>query len=431
MILWLAGAFGATGSLHAAETVRAELGVETAWTGQAVPLIVTLYSPGPFSGTASFDLPKIARTNFVLQGSPLVGSETVEGDSYITQRHELMLYTQQSGKVVIPPFGVRFAGAKSFTTKPEPMEGMTTELAFESKRPPGTEGMSMVVCATQMEVEQTWKPSDVTNLKQGDLIIRQISREADGTTAMMLTPIQPVAEEGVQAYQGRPEVEDISVRGVTEAKRVDTVRYQFPQAGQFAIPSIELTWWDPDQEELQRKTLDGLQVSVAVDPDAPKSDAAAPAKESKRSSLWLFLFLVSGIAIAAAKPVLALVRRARERYHRPESVAIRELKAACLDDDASAAYVALLSWWRYSDVNVGQGLEQAIEQSDSETLVVQWRQLSSGLYSRDNDESRWKGSSLWNAFDSWRRDCERFGERQDRNRLPSLNPPLPSRTSSS
>ena len=46
----------------AAEIVRAEIGKETAWTGEAVPLIVTLYSPGPFSGTASFDLPRLPRT---------------------------------------------------------------------------------------------------------------------------------------------------------------------------------------------------------------------------------------------------------------------------------------------------------------------------------------------------------------------------------
>ena len=59
----------------AAEIVRAEIGKEAAWTGEAVPLIVTLYSPGPFSGTASFDLPKLPRTAFVKAGNPVVGSQ--------------------------------------------------------------------------------------------------------------------------------------------------------------------------------------------------------------------------------------------------------------------------------------------------------------------------------------------------------------------
>jgi hypothetical protein len=63
----------------AVETVRAEIKKSSAWTGEAVPLIITLYSPGPFSGTAAFDLPDLPRTAFVKGGSPVVSSEEVDG----------------------------------------------------------------------------------------------------------------------------------------------------------------------------------------------------------------------------------------------------------------------------------------------------------------------------------------------------------------
>ncbi len=59
----------------AVEQVRAQLGKESAWAGEAVPLIITLYSPGPFSGTASFELPDLPRTAIVTGGRPIVGSE--------------------------------------------------------------------------------------------------------------------------------------------------------------------------------------------------------------------------------------------------------------------------------------------------------------------------------------------------------------------
>ena len=45
------------------EPVRAEIGKETAWTGEAVPLIITLYSPGPFSGTALNSMVKLSGYN--------------------------------------------------------------------------------------------------------------------------------------------------------------------------------------------------------------------------------------------------------------------------------------------------------------------------------------------------------------------------------
>ena len=62
------------------------------------------------------------------------------------------------GEIVVPAFRVRFSGKKTFTSDPEPMEGTTPELRFESKRPPGTESMGVMVSATAMKIQQTWTP---------------------------------------------------------------------------------------------------------------------------------------------------------------------------------------------------------------------------------------------------------------------------------
>ncbi len=120
------------------EIVRAELKQKSAWTGEGVSMSVTLYSPGPFSGTPSFDLPHLPTTAIVKSaGSPLIGNKTIGDDSWFTQRHEFSIYTQQTGVIVIPAFRVRFAGKKSFTGDAEPMQGESAELRFSSKRPPG------------------------------------------------------------------------------------------------------------------------------------------------------------------------------------------------------------------------------------------------------------------------------------------------------
>ena len=117
---------------QAFEPVQAELGKEVAWTGEAVPLIITIYSPGPFSGTAAFDLPELPQTVAVKVGNPVVGSEDVDGESYLTQRHVFHLYTQQSGQVAIPSFRVRFSGKRTFTSDAEAMEGETPDLRWRS-----------------------------------------------------------------------------------------------------------------------------------------------------------------------------------------------------------------------------------------------------------------------------------------------------------
>ena len=166
------------------DAVRAELEKDSAWTGEAVPLVLTLYSPGPFDGTAAFDWPDLPRTAFVRLGGPVVGSEEIDGESYITQRHEITVYTQRTGEIVIPPFPVRFSGKKTFTSDPEPVEATTAELRFESKRPPGTESMGVVISATEMEIRQSWNPQPdaIEQITAGDVIERTIFRTAQGTT---------------------------------------------------------------------------------------------------------------------------------------------------------------------------------------------------------------------------------------------------------
>ena len=160
----------------------------------------------------------------------MVGSEEVDDESYMTQRHEFTLYTQRSGDIVIPAFRVRFSGKKTFTSDPEPMEGTTSELRFKSKRPPGTESMGVVVSATAMKIQQTWNPVPESDIKAGDVIVRTITRNAEGTTAMMLPPVPTDAPEGVRVYSGTPDVQDKVERG-------DTTRHSH-RHHQVSVPAI-------------------------------------------------------------------------------------------------------------------------------------------------------------------------------------------------
>ena len=277
------------------KTVRAEIGKDTAWTGEAVPLIITLYSPGPFSGTASFDLPELPRTAILKAGNPLVGSEEVDGESYFTQRHELTVYTQNAGEIVIPAFRVRFSGKTTFMSDPEPMEGLTPELRFQSKRPPGTDNLGVVVAATEMEVTQTWRPDSIGTVNAGDVIERTITRRATGTTAMMLPPVSADAPEGVRVYSADPIVQDHTERGASRAERIDTIKYQFERPGTFELPDVSLVWWDPQASELKRETLPGETVQVV----GTVAAAAAPAQPSSRRSPAILLWLLPAVGLAA------------------------------------------------------------------------------------------------------------------------------------
>jgi len=404
---------------QAMERVRAELGKASAWVGEPVPLIITLFSPGPFSGTASFELPELPSSVFVRAGNPQVGSERIGGETYFTQRHEFAVYTQRAGEILIATFRVRFAGKKTFTSAAEPVEGFTPELRFQSTRPPGTEHLGPVVAAKKMEASQTWQPGTNGTARAGDVIVRTISRRAVGTTAMLLPPIQIETPEGVRHYASAPLVQDFSERGAALAERSETIKYQFERAGTFPLPDITVLWWDSDAAELKRVTLPGKVVDVL-----PASPVAESLAESP-SPRWPLVGLILLICLAAwlLRPsAMRLLTAQRARRNDPASLAARLLLAACRNNAAHEAYAAGLQWQRAVGW-AGLGLDQRLPPATAAGFAQAWSQLSAQVYATESEGPPWDGAYLARIFADVRRNLGQASRaRLVDSGLPPLNP---------
>ncbi len=404
-----------------AEVVRAELGENEVWTGQAVPLFVTLYSPGPFSGTASFDLPELPLTTFVKVGNPTVGSEQIGDDSYFTQRHEFALYTQRDGPIFIPAFCVRFAGKKSFTSAAEPVEGFTQELRFQSTRPPGTERLGVVVAARNMEASQTWQPDAIGPVQAGDVIARTISRRATDTTAMMFPPVAIETPPGVRSYATDPIVQDSTERGAIRAERSETIKYQFERAGTFELPELAVIWWDPDARELRRQLLPGRLIDVQN--EAVVADTLAPTPRSPWPAVVLSL-TIGTAAWLARKPARRLLADLQTRRNDPATVAARRLLAACRTSAAAEAYAALLQWQRVVTGSSGAAsLVELLPPDAAAEFEYQWHLLSRHVFGNASGGPAWRGQRLAEVFVQVRRKLNRAPRAAHADvDLPALNP---------
>ena len=406
----------AIGATQAAEVVKAEIKQESAWTGQPVLLIVTLYSPGPFSGTASFSLPELPRTAILKESSPVVGSETIDGESWFTQRHELTIFTQQVGEIVLPAFEIRFAGKKTFTSDAEPMQGKTPELRFQSKRPPGTDQMDFVVAAEEIQFSQQWLPADQDSVAAGDVIQRTVTRNAEGTVSMMLTPIEQPAMEGIRIYQSDPVVTDKSNRGESTAQRIDIIKYQFQRGGAFELPGREFIWWDTNAEELKVAKLPGLSVSVAAPPPtADESSMATNQPPNPNLFRWLVLSLVA--AVGGAFIARQLLTKWQAYRSHPETMARQRLKSACGSNNTADAYAAMVAWKQAA------GCEAFPKTPHGSSLQTEFERLAARLFAKQADDSPWSGQSLWSRFHQVRSEMAR-GQKEITapSDLPQLNP---------
>jgi hypothetical protein len=64
-----------------------------AWVGQSLMLVVELLSPGFFAGNPTFYLPRVPEVLILKPDErPALGSETIDGASYTSQRHEFTIF---------------------------------------------------------------------------------------------------------------------------------------------------------------------------------------------------------------------------------------------------------------------------------------------------------------------------------------------------
>ena len=391
--------------------VTSELQTEEAWMGQEVKLIVTLHSPGPFSGTARFQLPEIPDTVIIRSENPVVGSNTVKGQSLITQRHEFRIFTQQIGTVEIPAIPIEYESKDDFLGGPIERNGTTEAVSFESKQPPGTEGLDLVVTSASLKVEQKWSPAEPREFEAGAVLTRTITRTANDISAMILTSFPPPAIDGIRYYSGDPQVVDKKERGVVTASRTDILKYQFVAGGEIALPEISYAWWNPKTGKVERVTLEGVSVSVTAPPTPP---------EPVNPWRWAWISLLAGLAAVVGWRwgipwIRVRARRWHEKRHSPEAVAGRVLVAACRSNDAQAAYTAFTDWRRAT------GWESPLL-PDLEAEVAD---LSSRLYRRsDSSQSSWSGTKMEPAFRAELRSRKRAPHRQKsiRASLAPLNP---------
>ena len=416
-----------SGTAGGFEVVKAEIDNKEAWIGEGVRLVVTLYSPGPFSGTASFEFPSLPKTTIVKSGNPIVGSEEIDDESYFTQRHGFIVYTQQAGDIVLPAFRVRFAGRKSFTSDPEEMEGVTSELRFQSKRPPRTESMGLVISVEDLSVRQKWNPPSPPSVKAGDVVQRTLIQTASGTTAMMLPAIAVSHPPGVRTYLEQPIVEDTTERGQSGALRTDTVKYQFERPGTFTLPEMTFVWWNPKQEKIQRQTLPGLTVVV----EAAEKDESAPASNEKAAIIGLATAagLAALVCVVGVLAYLLWKTRLSIRcvvLNHPKRRAARELKMACAASDAPGAYSAALAL--LAALSKSAAIGDSVSILDAEEYPearAQLERVSRHLYGGPSESAEWSGSLLWGAFRRLMRTWQARASRDGSGALPALNPRQP------
>lgn len=277
--------------------------------GQKGTLVVELLAPGFFAGAPAFDLPNVPGMVIIPPaGSPVI-SNLNEGEvSFTVQRHEIPVFLHREGNSTVLPFKVRFAFKRAPLDKDTVPANLSTDaVPIKATMPPGAEGLSNLICANELSIDEHWDPQP-GNAKAGDAFTRTITFTADDIPGMAFPPFPPSAPEGVRAYVKQPQVRDRVERGEISGMREDEITYVCQKPGRFIIPAARFTWWDLDDKQLKAIDFPRQALNVAEDPVmARRSGGLISDKEfaetlhwsvSSKRTAWLIIF--AGVALLCA-----------------------------------------------------------------------------------------------------------------------------------
>ncbi|WP_136807007.1 BatD family protein [Desulfosediminicola flagellatus] len=319
-----------------------------AWVGQRLQFYVELRAPGSFDGTAYFALPELPATLVMKIGNPIVESEEIDGKSWFVQKHEFALFSQKTGVLDIPAFGVQFSHKEGFTGPTVDVQAEVSGWKVEIQRPPGSDPAEYLITTESLDITESWEPQPGP-AQVGDIFKRSISQQAPQIPGMAFMPPSTTAPEGVRVYLSDSATADQLERGDFLGKREDTLTYLLTEPGTVSLPALTYVWWNPVTSTLQSKTLPAIAVDVA-----PSSVTSGGRKSSVPSHFLLFV-LTAALTITISLVVWQrdrLAGWARERWkllHPPERVAERNLLRACKQNNAEAAVVAWQSWRKYQE----------------------------------------------------------------------------------
>ena len=401
------------------------------WVGQAVRFHIELMSSTFFSGTARFDIPQIPGC-YVMKdaGSPVVSSETIESETWSVQRHGFRIYPQQVGKIEIPRFKVRFSVAPAFGKPPELQTLETEPLTFESRMPSGAENQSILITTEQLTASEKWDPNpqdQAVELEVGGAITRSIEIAALDIPGMALPEISFPEIEGLSRYPKQPFVDDKSDRGSLSGSRTDAVTYVAESPGNYVLPAMSVTWWNPDQKKLEREKFPSIQLTVRpnnssqADMPANKTEGGA---ETVNRSYWIWGVATVGLIVIVMVffrgPISKKWSEWSAQLNSTEQAVFGRFERACKSNNSKDALGRLLIWIQTTSQSTAVPTVQSLQDRPmtNSTLRQELNDLQLAAIGRLSD---WQGSDLLQEMKALRR-LEKDSNSGRATYLPPLNP---------
>lgn len=131
---------------------------------------------------------------------------------------------------------------------------------------PNNKDKSIDLVAQSASIKESWdKP--LTDLKVGDVVVRQITLNVRGTLPSLISPLTIEEPEFVSLYAKDAVLKDKRDNNSVNGQRIETYSYLFEKEGELIIPEQEIVWCNPSNLKTYKRVLPEKKLVIAPNPD--------------------------------------------------------------------------------------------------------------------------------------------------------------------
>ncbi len=309
--------------------VSVELNRSTVFVQQPFHVTITVYTTTWFTAPPQFGNLQIPNAFIVPFDQTQPGMFTIGGKQYPGVQFYYIVFPYSTGSYTVPPIEVTVQSppegsstARQQILKTDPKPFTVNDIPASLKK------MGAWFVARSATLHEQWNPA-LDAPKVGDVIRRTLTIDALGTLPQFIPNLTGQEKvDWASTYPQEPVLTDTRAGGDANGRSVQTITYLLEKAGDFTLPGITLSYWNPYTARIETHTIDARKVYVADNPNlgilttlkdslnaTVSPSVAAPHEKKAFTILGMSWYAFAGLVIVAGCVLWLLVKFAIRLRH--------------------------------------------------------------------------------------------------------------------
>ena len=402
---------------------------------EPVKVKIKVFSPTWFASPLTFSNLQLNGAFIQSFSQTIPGISTINKKKYATLEFYYILFPYQEGELIFPEITLTASIPPEGGYQGKPTTLKTKPITIQVSPVPKNADADHWLVANDVTIANKWS-NDLKTAKVGDVIKREITIHAKGTLPSFIDEPEIGTVNFASIYASEPNFIDARDNSTTNGKRIDTYSYLMEEIGEFTIPEVEITWWNPHVSKFYKRKLPDYKITISENTDLAslakirdslyalnrpiltieaEEEAKLNYKEWIKTGVKIILIiLLILILIKILKKINNRFKRKQDRYLDSEKYWFHKVLK---EKGGKGLLNSLYSWLDRSTIKIESKTLTAISKEDKE-LKPEFEALKKELFS-SGDKSKYNTGKIKKELIKWKKvNKDKKNKKAD---LPELN----------